>query len=372
MVVFEPVQQFQDFLSSLYTQASEPDFWADQIGWIARVVLTLVIAISIGGLARRGLQALLSLAVGDLQWRFAIPRAAKGPLGALIWLIAFSTIITILQNRFGLNPIFTFFGQVRPLLYISIFGWFFLRLNRLMFREVLPARDKLTPASRDLGQKIGSTVVLLLAGLLMLPYFGVSLASLLTVGGIGGLVIGFASKDMLANYIGAIMLHFDQPFQVGDWVRVRERNVEGVVESIGWRQVVIRDMNKQMVYVPNSLFGTIVVENPGRMSHRRIKEYLTLRYEDLPKIPALVADVQHYLETCGYFDSGQDIVTRFEKFSPSSLDIYVSALTPTTDFREYMKLREDVMLNLAALVTKHGASFAYPTQTLLLQGEPNP
>jgi MscS family membrane protein len=287
-------------------------------------------------------------------------------LGSFIWLTALGFMVAVLEARFGLNDIFAAFQRLQPVLQITILVWFFLRLNRLIFKEVLLSQSQLTTANRDLGQKLVTIIVFFIAVLLLLPHFGVSPASLLTVGGISSLVVGFAAKDMLANYIGAIMLHFDQPFRIGDWVRIRERDIEGIVETIGWRQVVIRDLKKQPIYVPNSLFGTIIVENPGRMTHRRIKEYITVRYQDLKHVPAIVANIQTYLETCGYFDSTQGIVVRFEKFGASSLDIYVSAFSTTIEFPAYMKLREEVMLKIASIVSEQGANFAYPTQTVLM------
>lgn len=62
-----------------------------------------------------------------------------------------------------------------------------------------------------------------------------SLSGLLTFGGIGGIAVGMAGKDVLSNFFSGIMLYFDRPFSIGDWIRSPDRNIEGTVAEIGWR-----------------------------------------------------------------------------------------------------------------------------------------
>ncbi|MCP5821341.1 mechanosensitive ion channel family protein, partial [Klebsiella pneumoniae] len=66
-------------------------------------------------------------------------------------------------------------------------------------------------------------------------HFGMSLSGLLTFGGIGGIAIGMAGKDILSNLFSGIMLYFDRPFKIGDWVSSPDRQIEGTVVEIGWR-----------------------------------------------------------------------------------------------------------------------------------------
>src|ERR1019366_4603617 len=87
------------------------------------------------------------------------------------------------------------------------------------------------------------------------------------------------------------MIHLDRPFNVGETIRSPEKQIEGRVEHIGWRQTRIRATNMALIYVPNALFTSIVLENPSRMTHRRIREVIGLRYEDLEKMAAIVQDV---------------------------------------------------------------------------------
>ena len=92
-------------------------------------------------------------------------------------------------------------------------------------------------------------------------HFGMSLSGLLTFGGIGGLAVGMAGKDILSNFFSGIMLYFDRPFSIGDWIRSPDRNIEGTVAEIGWRITKITTFDNRPLYVPNSLFSSISVEN---------------------------------------------------------------------------------------------------------------
>ena len=149
--------------------------------------------------------------------------------------------------------------------------------------------------------------------------FGLSLSGLLTFGGVGGLIVGLAAKDLLSNFFGGMMIYFDRPFKVGDWIRSPDRQIEGTVERIGWRMTIIRTFDKRPLYVPNSVFSNIVVENPSRMLNRRINETFGLRYQDANKLALIVDDVKAMLETHPDIDAKQTLIVNFDKFGPSTL-----------------------------------------------------
>ena len=86
---------------------------------------------------------------------------------------------------------------------------------------------------------------------------GFSVSGVMAFGGIGGIAIGFAAKDLLANFFGALTIYLDRPFSEGDWIRSPDREIEGIVENIGWRLTVIRSFDKRPIYVPNSVFASI-------------------------------------------------------------------------------------------------------------------
>ena len=175
---------------------------------------------------------------------------------------------------------------------------------------------------------------------------------------------------LLSNFFGGLMIFLDRPFGVGDWIRSPDRDIEGTVESLGWRLTTIRTFDKRPLYVPNAAFLSIAVENPSRMSHRRIYETIGVRYDDANQIQTIVERVKAMLEQHPDIDSSQTLMVNFNQFSPSSLDFFIYCFTKTTVWTEYHAVKEDVLLKAYELITHLGAEVAFPTRTLHLQVDP--
>lgn len=217
--------------------------------------------------------------------------------------------------------------------------------------------------------KITVFVVLLL---LFGEHFGLSISGLMAFGGIGGIAIGMAGKDILSNFFSGVMLYYDRQFNIGDWISSPDRNIEGTVVEIGWRITKIRTFDNRPLYVPNSLFSTISVQNPGRMTNRRINTQIGLRYEDSAKIRVIVDDINAYLKANQDIDQTQTILVYFDAFADSSLNIMVYCFTKTTAWAEWLGIQQDVYLKIIDIVQQHGADFAYPTQTLYVNKQNAP
>ena len=208
------------------------------------------------------------------------------------------------------------------------------------------------------------TAILTIVGFDLL---GLDASGLIALGSVSGAALAFASKDLVSNWFGGIMLYLDKPFKVGDWIRSPDREIEGTVEYIGWRITKIRSFDKRPLYVPNALFNNITVQNPSRMSHRRIKETLGVRYQDLAQVEGLVRDIKAYLANSGLIAQDQVQIVNFNRFGASSLDILVYCMTVTIEWEVYHQHKQQVLLDIAELVDKRGAEFAFPTQTIQLQ-----
>ena len=188
----------------------------------------------------------------------------------------------------------------------------------------------------------------------------------LLVNGSSGIAVGMAGKDILSNFFSGIMLYFDRPFSIGDWVRSPDRNIEGTVAEIGWRMTKITTFDHRPLYVPNSVFSSISVENPGRMSNRRINTVVGLRYEDASKVGTIVNAIRQMLQTHADIDQQQTLLVYFNGFGDSSLNIIVYCFTRTTVWEEWLAVQQQVYLNIIDIVQSHGADFAFPSQTLYL------
>ena len=164
-------------------------------------------------------------------------------------------------------------------------------------------------------------------------------------------------------------IYLDRPFVVGEWIRSPDKEIEGTVEYIGWRHTRVRAFNKNPIYVPNALFTNIVVENPTRMTNRRIKETVGIRYDDLAQMAPIVADVRAMLQSHPEIDTGQTLIVNFNTFGPSSLDIYIYTFTRTKEWVRYHEIKQDVLLKVADIIARHGAEIAFPTRTLHIESQ---
>lgn len=244
-----------------------------------------------------------------------------------------------------------------------------LLINRLEKTQLSKGGDPTSARLIARVLKFGAFVLMLL---FFGEHFGLSMSGLLAFGGIGGIAIGMAGKDILSNVFSGAMLYFDRQFKIGDWIRSPDRNIEGTVVEIGWRLTKIMTFDKRPLYVPNSLFSSISVENPGRMTNRRINTEVGLRYEDAGKLRVIVDEIGQMLAQHPDIDQTQTTLVYFNAFAASSLNIMVYCFTKTTQWAEWLGIQQDVYLKIIDIVQRHGADFAFPSQTLYVEkgGEP--
>jgi MscS family membrane protein len=248
-------------------------------------------------------------------------------------------------------------------------------LTWFLTRFIARAEVRYCESRRELGKEVDQTMVEAVARLLrasvwitgvlsMLQTLGFSVSHVMAFGGIGGIAVGFAAKDLLANFFGGLMIYLDRPFAIGNWIRSPDRDIEGTVEAIGWRLTRIRTFDKRPLYVPNSVFANIAVENPSRMSHRRIHETLGIRYQDADNMRAIISDVKTMLREHPEIANDQTLIVNFNKFAPSSLEFFIYAFTVTTGWAHYHEVKQDVLLKILDIIAAHGAQAAFPTSTL--------
>ena len=194
---------------------------------------------------------------------------------------------------------------------------------------------------------------------------GYSFSTILTFGGVGGIILGFAAKEWLANFFGGLMLMLDKPFTEGNWIRSPDRGIEGHVEHIGWRMTRIRTFDRRPLYVPNSLFTGIVVENPSRMRNRRMVENFGLRYDDMEKLPFVLNRIIEQVKQNPDIDIGEPMYACFIRYDDSALLCQVRVHIKRTDRVGFLQVQQWVLLMIAEAVAEQGAEFAYPTRRLL-------
>ena len=306
----------------------------------------------------------------DVTWDAALISAACRPASWLTWVIGFSLAARIVELQIVEQEMRATLLNVVSIVctigVIACLAWFLVRfignMQCVFIQRKTERGDDPDRTIIDATGQILKIVIIVIASLMALQSQGVSVSGVLAFGGIGGIAIGFAARDLLANFFGGLMIYLDRPFAVGDWVRSSEKQIEGTVEEIGWRITRIRTFDKRPLYVPNSVFTSITVENPSRTSNRRINETIGVRYEDIGKVPGVVEDIRAMLLAHPEIDQSQTLVVTFTRFGEFSLDIMVNTFTRTTDGQRFHEVKQDVLLKIADIIEQRGAQIAYPTR----------
>lgn len=300
-------------------------------------------------------------------WDDALFHSVRRPLLWLIWVlgIAWAAEVIASQTDTGLAEII---GPVRYVAVVSLIAMFLTKFIREVESGFISQGSDITTVNA-LG-KLLRISVLITAALSVLQTLGVSVSGILAFGGVGGIAVGFAAKDLLANFFGGLMIYLDRPFAVGDWIRSPDREIEGTVVDIGWRLTEIRTFDQRPLYVPNSVFATIALENPSRMRNRRIYETIGVRYSDAGKVQAIVNDVRTMLENHPDIAGDRTLIVNLNAFASSSIDFFVYTFTKTTDWVEFHGIKERVLLEIVNIIESHGAEFAFPTSTIHIGPEP--
>ena len=233
--------------------------------------------------------------------------------------------------------------------------------------EAIIASPRIPPESLDahlirictrlLGMIAGAGLLALGADRLGLPVFGI-VAGL----GVGGLAIALAAQPTIENLIGGLNLFADKPIRVGDYCRCGTD--EGTVEAIGMRSTRIRGTDRTVTTIPNAALSKMPIVNLARRDRMLIKSVIGVRYETSPE------QLRYLLVKCREMLLGHPRIdpdsarARFVGFGASSLDIQVYAYAMTTDWAEFLGIREDVLLRVMDIVAESGTGFAFPSQTL--------
>jgi len=344
--------------------------------WMTEVFLVVFGVLVFNFIQKRVLLRLINrLRPSPKTWDDAIVEALQKPLSVFIWIVGMAFAAQIVQNKTG-AVIFEAIEPVRDVGVIATITWFLIRLVRRIEGNIIrkgeESGEKFDRTTVDVTGKILRMSLITTAVLVTMQTLGYSISGILAFGGIGGIAVGFAARDLLANFFGGLMIYLDRPFAVGEWVRSPDKEIEGTVEEIGWRLTMIRTFDKRPLYVPNSVFTSISVENPSRMQNRRIYETIGIRYQDIGKMRAIVAEVKKMLTDHPEIDASKTLIVNFNSFAPSSLDFFIYTFTKTTDWVRFHEIKQDVLLKISDIITANGAEIAFPTSTVYLESGTTP
>ncbi|MCV2401523.1 mechanosensitive ion channel family protein [Marinomonas sp. C2222] len=338
-----------------------------QMHWIIRVFIIVLATMVANSIVSRTLIRIdKQLEKTKNLWDNILIIAAQKPAGVFVWLVGLSIAAEISGSE--IEPrIADLITLSREIGIIVLLTWFIIRVISQTEKALIASdkpEQKVDDTTASAISKLLRASIIITSTLVILQTLGYSISGVLAFGGIGGVAVGFAAKDLLANFFGGLMIYLDRPFAIGDWVRSPDKNIEGTVEQIGWRQTRIRTFDKRPLYVPNSTFSLISVENPSRMTHRRINETIGVRYDDFRVFPTILADIKSMIANHEDLDTDETFMVNFNQFGPSSLDFFIYAYTKTVDWRTYHNVKQDVLFKAMQIIESHGAEVAFPTHTV--------
>ncbi len=291
-------------------------------------------------------------------WLTIMLGAIEVPLQVFIWLNALVWLVDITWYTFGWWDWSHHFSKWQYLILLISISWVLLNVKEAIehvIRENRHFRQKssLEKATADAIGRLASVAILAIAGLMGLQIVGIPIESVLAITAVGAAGIAWASTDVVKNFFGGLMVHLTRPFAIGDWINSPEKEIEGMVEEIGWYQTRIRTFDKQPLYAPNGLFSSIVIRNPSRMSHRKIVTDIKLGYEELDQIPIIVEEINRLLQEIPGIDQTQPAGAHCNALHADGIGINVDCFTNTMDWMEWRAIEQEVLLGIAEILRKN-------------------
>lgn len=294
----------------------------------------------------------------NIPYEASVFECMQRPLEFLSLFTVGTALAEVVSRPLAATGLLRHIRTMRELGIIISATWFLLRwIERIRSRfSVAKSVDK---SQVDATSRIATVATFVASVLISLDTIGINVQTVLAFGGIGGVAIGFAGREIISNFFGGFMIYVTRPFSVGEWIRCIEQDeLNGTVEDIGWYLTRVRTWDKRPLYIPNSRFSTLIVENGSRMDNRRILHTLHVRHEDMPAVPNIVATMENLLMSHQELDPRQHRLVYIDSFGEYSVKIWLSCYTKSVFLYDYRRVQQDILLRCYEIVRNHGAKLA--------------
>lgn len=256
----------------------------------------------------------------------------------------------------------------RSLIAYTIF-WALYRVADPLSEILMNAAHILTVSMIQWLSKAIKVAFALLGAATILEIWGIEVGAIIAGLGLFGVAVALGAQDLFKNLIAGLFVIGERRFHPGDWVMVKGI-VEGTVEEIGFRTTTIRRFDKAPVYVPNAKLSDNAVTNFSRMTYRRIKWVIGLEYGSTAKQLNQIRDaIENYIANNDDYAKPDETATfvRIDSFSDSSIDILLYCFTKTTNWLDWLEIKEKLLLEIKTIVESADAGFAFPSRSLYLE-----
>ncbi len=210
-------------------------------------------------------------------------------------------------------------------------------------------------------------LIFILGAAAVLDLWGIKIGPIIAGLGLFGVAVALGAQDLFKNLISGILVLVEKRFKVGDWIIV-ENIIEGIVERIGFRSTVVRKFDKSLAIIPNFQFAENAVINISETTHWIISWVITLQYNTtVEQLKKIRDEIEKYVTTHKDYKTSLGNAVRVDKFSDSSIDMYIRCFTVTDDWDEWLKVKERLAIEIKQIVEKNNASFAFPSQSIYVE-----
>jgi MscS family membrane protein len=305
----------------------------------------------------------------EARWSKQIISTVASPVGYLAATGLWYASIQIIGFE---GTILTFLRVTLKVILSIVIIWIIYRLMNVLSEYLLMIASKTESTLDDqlvpLLNRAMKIFIIIFGVLVAGQNLGLNVMSVLAGLGIGGFAIALAAKDMVANFFGSLMILFDSPFQVGDWIVIG--STEGTVEEIGFRSTKIRTFYNSLISVPNSELAIKEIDNMGRREFRRVKTILGVTYDTPPeKMEAFLEGIKNIIKA-NAFTKKDGFYVAFEGYGASSLDILVYFFLNVADRSSEIAEKQNIFIEILRLAKELDVDFAFPTQSLHVETFP--
>ena len=210
-------------------------------------------------------------------------------------------------------------------------------------------------------------LIVILGAAAVLELWGIKIGPIIAGLGLFGVAVALGAQDLFKNLISGILVLVEKRFRVGDWIIV-ENIIEGIVERIGFRSTVVRKFDKSIAIIPNFQFAENAVINISETTNWIISWVITLQYNTtVEQLKKIRDEIEKYVTTHKDFKTSLGNAVRVDKFSDSSIDMYIRCFTVTDDWDEWLAVKERLAIEIKQIVEKNKASFAFPSQSIYVE-----
>jgi len=201
----------------------------------------------------------------------------------------------------------------------------------------------------------------------VLELWGIKIGPIIAGLGLFGVAVALGAQDLFKNLISGILVLVEKRFKIGDWIMV-DGIIEGIVEKIGFRSTTIRKFDKSLAIIPNFQFAENAVINVSETSNWLISWIITLQYDTtVNQLKTIRDQIENYINKSEDYNTSVGVAVRIDKFSDSSIDMYVRCFTKTDSWNEWLSVKERLAIEIKQIVEKNNASFAFPSQSIYIE-----